>query len=387
MSHEIRTPLNAIMGMAYLLKKTEITLTQSMYIDRITQAANNMLSIINDILDFSKIEAGKVQLEITSFSMDQVIQDVVNIVSYKINEQGIGFRLAKDPLVPNWFFGDSKRIEQVLLNVLNNAVKFTSAGEVSLDIRLMAKENDKHHISFIIKDTGIGMTEKQINKLFTPFEQGDSSINRRFGGSGLGLSIVKNLVDMMGGEIKVYSTPDEGTTFIIQLSLPVDKEKEEVYVKALSAKHFRDIRTLVLEKSGANINLIENYLSNLGMHCELTSSESSALSMLEAANGKFVKPFDLFIIDYDTPAEGGFNLVERIRNNNRITKIPKLIMLLPMMREDLFDKLNQYGIDMGIGKPIIPSVLLNGILDIFNLKAVSGSQPSSNRESVPTKLG
>jgi two-component system sensor histidine kinase/response regulator len=254
MSHEIRTPLNAITGMSYLLKKTEISLTQSMYIDRITQAANNMLSIINDILDFSKIEAGKVELEITSFSMDQVIQDVINIISYKIEEQGIGFRLSKDPLVPNWFFGDSKRIQQVLLNVLNNAAKFTTAGEVSLDVRLMAKENDKYHISFTIKDTGIGMSEEQVNRLFTPFEQGDSSINRRFGGSGLGLSIVKNLLDMMGGEIKVFSTPGEGSTFIIRLSLNVDNEKEAVYIKALSANHFKDVRTLVLEKSGANIN-------------------------------------------------------------------------------------------------------------------------------------
>jgi signal transduction histidine kinase len=257
MSHEIRTPLNTITGMSYLLKKTDISLTQRMYIDRVIQAANSMLSIINDILDFSKIEAGKVELEISSFSMDQVIQDVVNIVCYKIDEQGIGFRLTKDPLVPNWFFGDSKRIQQVLVNVLNNAAKFTSAGEVSLDVRLIAKENDKYHISFTIKDTGIGMTPEQINKLFLPFEQGDSSINRRFGGSGLGLSIVKNLVDMMGGEIQVFSTPGEGSTFVIRLSLTVDKEKEAVYIKALSANHFRDIRTLVLEKSGANINLIK----------------------------------------------------------------------------------------------------------------------------------
>ena len=386
MSHEIRTPLNTIIGMSYLLKKTEISLTQRMYIDRVTQAANNMLSIINDILDFAKIEAGKVELEIASFSLDQVIQNVVNIVSYKINEQEIGFRLTKDPLVPNWFFGDSKRIEQVLLNVLNNAVKFTSAGEVSLDVRLMAKENDKYHISFTINDTGIGMSDEQMNKLFTPFEQGDSSINRRFGGSGLGLSIVKNLLDMMGGEIKVFSTPGEGSTFIIRLSLNVDKEKEAVYIKALSANHFRHVRTLVLEKSGANINLIESYLGSFGMHCELTSSEASALSMLEAANGKFAKPFDLFIIDYNTPAGGGFKFIEAIRNNNKILKLPKIMMLLPMMREDLFDKLNEYGIDMGIGKPIIPSILLNGILDIFNLKAVSGSQPSTNREFGPTKL-
>ncbi len=387
MSHEIRTPLNAITGMSYLLKKTEISLTQSMYIDRITQAANNMLSIINDILDFSKIEAGKVELEIISFSMDQVIQNVVNIISYKIDEQEIGFRLSKDPLIPNWFFGDSKRIEQILLNVLNNAAKFTSEGEVSFDIRLVAKENEKYHIAFTIKDTGIGMPEEQVNKLFLPFEQGDSSINRRFGGSGLGLSIVKNLLDMMGGEIKAFSTLGEGTTFIIHLALKVDEEKETVYKKALSSNQFRDIRTLVLEKSGANINLIESYLANFGMHCELTSSENSALSMLEAANGRFADPFDLFIIDYDTPAGDGFTFIESLRNNKRIVKFPKIIMLLPMMREDLFDRLNEYGIDMGIGKPIIPLILLNGILDIFNLKAVAISSTTDSRDVAPKKLG
>ncbi|NMA68881.1 MAG: transporter substrate-binding domain-containing protein [Desulfitobacterium sp.] len=245
MSHEIRTPLNSITGMSYLLKKTDLSLTQNMYVDRIIQAGNTMLSIINDILDFSKIETGIIQLENSSFSMDQVIQNVVNIVSYKINEQEIGFRLTKDPQVPNWFFGDSKRLEQVLLNVLNNAIKFTSAGEVSLDLRLIAKEKEKYHLSFTIKDTGIGMTEEQVKKLFTPFEQGDSSINRRFGGSGLGMSIVKNLLNLMGGEIKVFSTPGEGSTFIINLSLDVDQEKEAVHTKILSTDYFKDVRTLV----------------------------------------------------------------------------------------------------------------------------------------------
>jgi len=386
MSHEIRTPLNAITGMAYLLKKTEISLTQSMYVDRIAQAANNMLSIINDILDYSKIEAGKVELDIASFNMDQVIQDVVNIISYKIEEQEIGFKLSKDPQIPHWFFGDAKRIEQILINVLNNAAKFTSSGEVSLDIRLKAKENEKYHLVFTIKDTGMGMTEDQIKKLFVPFVQGDSSINRRYGGSGLGLSIVKNLVDMMGGEIQVFSTLGEGTTFIIHLSLNVDKEKEDVYVKALTANRFKDIRALVLEKSGANMNLIESYLSSFGIRCELTSSEASALSMLEAADGKFAKPFDLFIVDYDTPEEGGFRFIESIRNNDRIVHIPKFIILLPMMRPDLFDQLNDYGIDFGISKPIIPSILLNGVLDIFNLKAVSAIQPAARREVSVTKL-
>lgn len=380
MSHEIRTPLNAITGMSYLLKKTDISLTQSMYIDKITQAASNMLSIINDILDFAKIEAGKVELEETSFNLDQVVQNVVNIVSYKIEEQKIGFKLAKDPQVPNWLIGDPKRIEQVLLNILNNAAKFTSTGEVSLDLRLIAKEKNQCHLSFTIKDTGIGMTDDQVKGLFEPFTQADSSITRRFGGSGLGLSIVKHLLDLMAGKIQVFSTPGEGTTFIIQLTLLIDTVKEAEYRKTLSANQFKNIRTLVLEKTGANMNLIESYLGAFGMHCELTSSEASALSMLEAADGNFARPFDLFIIDYETPMEGGFKFIESLRDNNKVARIPKFIILLPMMRYDLFDKLGDYGIDIGIGKPIIPSILFNAILEIFKLRAVSAVQAKATKE-------
>ncbi len=206
MSHEIRTPLNAITGMAYLLRKTDVSPTQRMYIDRITQASTSMLSIINDILDFSKVESGKLVLERISFSLDQVIQDVVNIASYKIQEQKIGFRLVKDPNIPNWFFGDPKRMEQILLNLISNAAKFTDSGEVSLEIRPAAKGSDRCRVSFSVKDTGIGMSEDQARQLFQPFAQADVSISRRFGGTGLGLSIVKNLVDLMHGEIEVFST-------------------------------------------------------------------------------------------------------------------------------------------------------------------------------------
>lgn len=386
MSHEIRTPLNAITGMTYLLKKTNLDLTQEMYADRISQASSNMINIINDILDFSKIEAGKVELENISFNIDQVIYDVVNIVSYKIEEQEIGFKLSKDPLLPSWFFGDPKRIQQVLLNILNNATKFTSQGEVSLDIRLLAKENEKYHISFTIKDTGIGMTEDQVKKLFIPYNQADTSINRRFGGSGLGLSIVNSLVEMMGGQIRVFSTPGEGSTFIINLSLPVDEDQENAFRITLTAGQFKDIRTLVLEKTGSDTNLIGSYLEAFGMKCELTTSQDSAMNLLEGADGKSSKPFDLVIIDYETPSEGGFEFVQAIRNNEKIIKKPRFIMLFPMMREDLFNKLKEYNILIGIGKPLIPSILLNGILDIFKLKAVSTSELSIKRETAITKF-
>ena len=374
MSHEIRTPLNAITGMAYLVKKTQVTLTQKMYLDRITQSANTMLSIINDILDFSKIEAGKIELERVPFNLDLVIQDVINIVSYKIEEQRIGFKLSKDPKIPNCYFGDAKRIEQILLNLINNATKFTNTGEVSLDIRLVARESDFYHLAFTVRDTGIGMSDEQIKNLFEPFAQGDASINRRFGGTGLGLSIVKSLVEMMNGEIQVYSTAGEGSTFIVELSLEKDQQKEQEYQQQVSSLYFNDIKTLVLEKTGSNMNIIDSYLGAFGMHCELTTSSISAVNMLELENGKFSEPFDLLILDYDTPAGGGFKFIEMIQDNKKILKKPKVIMLLPMMREDLFDQLESQGVDIGIGKPIIPSVLYNGILEIFRTKALVANQ-------------
>lgn len=386
MSHEIRTPLNAITGLAYLLKRTELSPTQSQYVDRIAHASRNMLGIINDILDFSKIEAGKVELEIAPFSLDQVIQDIVNIVSYKVEEQEIAFKLSKDPLIPNWFLGDAKRIEEILINIVNNAVRFTNEGEVSLDVRLVAREGDEHHISFSIRDTGIGMTKEQMDKLFLPFVQGDSSIDRRFGGTGLGLSIVKSLVDMMGGHIQVFSTPGEGSTFIVHLTLSADKEREATGTGRPSLDQLKGIKTLVLEKSAADMSLIESYLSSFGMQCELTNSETSALHMLEAADGVTGRPFDLLIIDYDAPTGGGFRFVESLRSGSRISRVPKLMMLLPMMREDLFDKLSEHGVDIGIGKPIIPSNLLNGIVDVLDLRTSLTPHSQADREASPTKL-
>ena len=381
MSHEIRTPLNGIIGMAYLMKKTTLSLTQKMYVEKITQSSTNMLGIINDILDFSKIEAGKVELEIAPFSLDQVIQDVVNIVSYKIEEQEIGFVLSKDPLIPNWFIGDAKRLEQILINILNNAAKFTNAGEVTLDIRLAARENDRYHLVFTVKDTGIGMTGEQVSKLFKPFSQADVSINRRFGGTGLGLSIVRSLVDLMAGEIQVYSTVGEGSSFIIRMAFTVDKEKELEHRENVPSDQFRSIKTLVLEKSGANMNMIQKYLEAFGMSCELTTSTKSANSLLETANGKYAMPFDLLIVDYDTPAEGGFEYVKTLANNPKIIRKPKILMLFPMMREDLFDQLDENGVDIGVGKPVVPSILYNAILDIFHMKAVAESQAEQDDDT------
>lgn len=179
---------------------------------------------------------------------------------------------------------------------------------------------------------------------------------------------------MMKGEINVYSTEGEGSTFIINLPLEIDSESEKAYKEKLSSDLFKDIKVLVLEKTGANINLIENYLRVFGMECELTTSQSGAISLLETSNGKFSKPFDLILIDYDTPEGGGFKFIDIIKFNPKIVKKPKTIMLLPTTREDLFDRLDENGVDIGIGKPIIPSILFNAVLEIFKIKAVNNTK-------------
>ncbi|PKM49936.1 MAG: histidine kinase [Firmicutes bacterium HGW-Firmicutes-7] len=377
MSHEIRTPLNAITGMAYLIKKTDVNITQKIYLEKITHASHNMLGIINDILDFSKIEAGKVEIERISFNLDKVLQQVVSIMAFKIEEQEIGFNLNKDPNIPCNFWGDPKRLEQILLNLINNAVKFTSKGEVNLGIRLVEKEEPFLQLEFSVKDSGIGMSSEQVNQLFKPFAQGDSSINRRFGGTGLGLSIVKSLVEMMGGEIKVSSVQDEGSIFTILLVLEVDQDKEFESKQKIACEYIRDVKAIVLDKSIANLHLIEGYLHYFGMKAKLVTCQAQVVQLLETCKEDNSKPYELLILDYDTPEEGGLAFLTKISSNPLIICKPKVMMMIPLMREDLFEKIDDFGVEIGITKPIIPSVLYNGILDIFNVKELESKEASS----------
>lgn len=367
MSHEIRTPLNAITGMAYLIKKTDVTITQQIYLDKITQASRNMLTIINDILDFSRIEAGKVEIERISFNLDKVLKQVIDIVSFKIEEQGIDFSMNKDCDIPAYFWGDPTRIEQILLNVVNNAIKFTDKGSVFLSIRLMSKEENVYNIEFSVKDTGIGMTSEQINQLFKPFDQGDSSINRRFGGSGLGLSIVKNLVDLMGGDIQVYSSLGEGSTFNIGLDLEADLSNVYEENKKLTSTYFQNIHVLVVQKNNNDSNLLNDYLNSFNLYAEFASTGDSAMQLIKKASAEN-KTYNLLIIDNETPEEGGIEFFSKIKNQSFIKEVPKCILIIPLLRDDFFEKLKAAKIDFGITKPIVPSILYNAIVEIFKIE-------------------
>jgi len=367
MSHEIRTPLSAIMGMSYLIKKTELSTTQKVYLDKLTQAARNMLGTINDILDFSKIEAGKIVIERISFDLDKMLQRIINITSVKAEEQGIELVVDKDPDLPAFFWGDPQRIEQILLNLVNNAVKFTEKGYVSISVRVDTKEGMKERIAFTVTDTGIGISREQLDHLFVPFDQGDSSISRRFGGSGLGLSIVKSLTDLMGGEISVTSEMDIGTSFAVRLPLEIDSRPEQSRIKKMAADCFKNTRALIVDQNESTRNQLAEYFNSFGISTDLSMSEHDAPKMIHRASDEEGKPYNLIVVDFCTLAGDGMEYIRKIKNSPYSNPSCKYIAILPMTREDLYEDLEAAGIDLGITKPVISSVLYNGIIEIFNI--------------------
>lgn len=377
MSHEIRTPLNAITGMTYLIKKTDVSNTQRNYLDKIAQGSRNMLGIINDILDFSKIEAGKIDIETIPFNLDKVLQQVISTVSFKVEEQGIEFGLQKDPMLPSNYLGDPMRIEQVLLNVVSNGVKFTEKGSVFLSVQQGTMAGGMNILEFCVTDTGIGMTAEELEVLFEPFGQADSSITRRFGGTGLGLSIVKSLVEMMNGSIRVESAAGQGTVFWIGLPLEADRETERKEKQKSGSIYFQGIRTLVLEKNETSLNLLKLYLGSFNVDATFVRTESEAMEQLQVPLNPEQKGYDLLITDYETPVSDGIDFVDRVHDDRSILMKPKVIMTVPLMRTDIFEKIDGSRIDLGITKPLIPSVLYNGIVEIFSFKVLEAHEENS----------
>ncbi|MEA3512892.1 MAG: ATP-binding protein, partial [Campylobacterota bacterium] len=237
MSHEIRTPLNGIIGMIHLLQKTQLNSKQFNYLKTIDTSTNNLLNIINDILDFSKIEAGKLKIEKIDFNLEELISNITDLIDFKIKEKNILFDIIYENNLNKKLFGDPLRLSQILINLINNAIKFTNNGSVKV---VISSENDM--FEFKIIDTGIGIDKEEQNNLFESFNQGDISTTRKYGGTGLGLSISKQLIELMNGEIKVKSTKGKGSTFIIKLKL--EKAKDKIKTSTTYKHTIEDINTL-----------------------------------------------------------------------------------------------------------------------------------------------
>lgn len=333
-SHEIRTPMNAIIGFTNLALKHDLTPKLSNYLNTIARSARNLLHLINDILDFSKIEADRLELESVDFKLDEVIRNISDLILLKAEEKGIQFSVSIAPYVPNDLVGDPHRLNQILLNLANNAVKFTLAGRVTLNIQPIETGIQDCLLMFSVKDTGIGMTPEHLARIFKPFSQGDSSVTRRFGGTGLGLAISKHLVERMGGRIQVESHQNRGSMFSFTIRLLRQPDSSRRQGAALSRpalatdapsreealSSIRGASVLLVEDNVINQELTCEILKECGLNVDIASNGREALSSIKERH------YDLILMDVQMPVMSGFEATVAIRQMERLREIPIVAM-------------------------------------------------------------
>ena len=365
MSHEIRTPMNAIVGMTRLLQEKNPRADQSKYLDAITQSADNLLVIINDILDFSKIEAGKITIESVSFSLKQVLKNVVTLLRFKAVEKGIDIRFDFNESVPEHLIGDPTRLTQVLMNLAGNAVKFTEKGSVQIVCSNVELEEDYVKMAFDVIDTGIGISEEYVGKIFESFTQAGTDVARKFGGTGLGLTISKQLVELMGGAVEVKSKIGVGTTFTFILPFQIGegdfKQSQDDFTIAVN-----DLELLNRSK----ILLVDDNEFNRIVAVDTLKSIAPSMSILEAQSGMEaieklkLNEIDLVLMDIQMPKMSGIETTLFIRNKLEapLNKIKIIAMTANVMKNDI-DSYLQNGMNDHIPKPFHKSELVFKILN------------------------
>ncbi|WP_028981348.1 ATP-binding protein [Sporocytophaga myxococcoides] len=370
MSHEIRTPLNSILGFTEQLSQTNLLNRQKYFLQAINNSTSHLLLLVNDILDISRIESGKIEFEKTVFNLKDIIENVYDSFFLKAAEKELLFSFNDENINYPFLNGDPLRLKQIIYNLVSNALKFTEEGKVQLHCSALALENNKCRVSIVVTDTGIGISPDKIHSIFESFNQGDSSITRKFGGSGLGLAICKKLVEMQGGEIRVKSVLGSGSEFHFFIDYEISAEE---YIQVTKPKFtafgsFKDLKILIAEDDEFNLLLFHTIISKWNMKAKLVSNGEEAFS------AALQEPFDIIITDVHMPGMSGFDLVKKLKNHKDLKKIPVIATTANVVKDAL--QKAQSSFDAVVLKPFKEDELAEAIYQFV---------PHSDKENILSK--